>query len=122
MREAAALAGLFVEFRDLPGGAALPAAERQVLFYGARLPAVRHRRKTLSWLWREGNWQGLGEARGTAGILPPTPPAEVLAASLDDAACGFYWREEGGPERAGEVISAVLAWRLTVSGEAGDAA
>ncbi|MDP5052813.1 MAG: hypothetical protein NWP69_03390, partial [Congregibacter sp.] len=64
LRETAALAGMFVEFRDLPLEpsrlARLPASERQVLYYGIRLPASKKTpRPRQSWHRQGDSWSSL---------------------------------------------------------------
>jgi hypothetical protein len=111
MREAAALAGLFVEFRDLPlpdkQRQRLPAVDRQVLYYGRRLkPRRGSPRQRQSW-WREGDrW------RGTAALpaIAAKVPAAVLALGISDASCGCYWREDGDPGTVREIAEALALW------------
>lgn len=116
LREKAALGGLFVEFRDLPGYGPrlerMSRSERQVVFYGARLPASRGEgRRRQSW-WRvDGSWRG-----GPQRLLPlPAAlhdlPPSVLAASVDNNSCGIYWRETGDDGDVGQVIHCVTVWR-----------
>ena len=116
LREAAALGGLFVEFRDLPGYAPrlerMSRNERQVVYYGARLPATRgEARRRQSW-WRVDDvWRGAPERLQT---LPPSLkdlPPEVLAASVDSNSCGVYWREVGEADAVERIIRCVTAWR-----------
>lgn len=116
LREEAALAGLFVEFRDLPGYGPrlerMSRSERQVLFYGARLGATTDQeRRRQSW-WRvDGTWRG-----GPQRLLPIPPaledlPPSVLAASVDNNSCGIYWRETGDTGDVGRIIRCVTVWR-----------
>jgi hypothetical protein len=116
LRQAAALAGLYVEFRDLPLPPArrerLHAAERQVLYYGLRLAPERGRgRRAQAW-WREedGGWRG-----APARVAPPAPvaglPSWALAASIDGGSCGVYWREDEGTEAVALIAQALRAWR-----------
>lgn len=116
LREEAALGGLFVEFRDLPGYGPrlerMSRSERQVVYYGARLPAARTAgRRRQSW-WRvEDAWRG-----GPQRLLPlPAPledlPSSVLAASVDNNSCGIYWRETGDTGDVGRIIRCVTVWR-----------
>lgn len=115
-REAAALGGLFVEFRDLPGYAPrlerMSRSERQVVFYGARLPATRGgARGRQSW-WRVGDaWHGGPERLRKLPQPLHELPVQVLAASMDDNACGVYWRETGDAADVDQVIRCIGAWR-----------
>lgn len=111
LRQAAALAGLFVEFRDLPLPEAqrkrLPAADRQVLYYGRRLkPRRRQARKTLNW------WRDKAQWRGTAPVpaIAEKMPSPVLALTLSDASCGCYWREDGDLEMVTEIADLLTRW------------
>jgi hypothetical protein len=114
MREAAALAGLFVEFRDLPLPAArrkrLPAAERQVLYYGRRLPARRGAGRGSTAWWREdGGWRSEQRAATLPPVAQEMPPA-VLAIGCSDSSCGCYWREEGDLECVARIASLLQRW------------
>jgi hypothetical protein len=119
LREAAALAGLFVEFRDLPLPPArrerLPAAERQVLYYGRRLKPGRKKGRARSDWGREGDgWGGSGPPPEIAAALPDS----VLALSVSDASCGCYWREEGDEETVRGIAGLLADWAASL--EAGD--
>ena len=115
LREAAALAGLFVEFRDLPipenRRRRLSAAERQVLFYGCRFGvSLRAPPPACAW-YREGDeWRSRPLRRPAPGWLSEAP-APVLAASVNAESCGFYWREEGGEDLVRELAHRLMAWR-----------
>lgn len=120
MREAAALGGLFVEFRELPGYAPRLARmsrnDRQVVYYGARLPVARGRhRRRQSW-WRVDDTWRAGPDR-----LEPLPaalhdlPVHILAASVDSGSCGVYWHETGEAENVDQIIRCVMAWRADLA-------
>ena len=116
LRERAALAGLYVEVRDLPLPRSrrerLPAGERQVLYYGLRLPASRGTapRRPRAW-WRDGDGWQASEGRNP----PPAPvaslPAWALAVGIDEASCGVYWQEAAGPDAVDAIADALKAWR-----------
>lgn len=115
LREAAALAGLFVEFRDLPlspeRSARLSTSERQVLYYGLRLPASRGEpRNSVQWERVSGSdWR----SKDRSCALPEAVaalPAAVLAVGLSEASCGLYWREEGSPEEVDDFAQVLKAW------------
>ena len=115
MRESAALKGLFVEFRQLPGqsrssGAGSVSSTEGVIYYGKRLPPARGSAFPRgSWIRSEDVWRS---TRG--GDTPPDIltqfPVSVLAASVDEGSCGIYWRESGGPEELVRIISVIEAW------------
>lgn len=99
LREAAAVGGLFVEFRDMPDSGSAerrpPAVERQLIYYGLRLPPSRGKEsRSGAWVRAEEGWRA---ARGRAAVPPVLleMPAEILAASVDEGSCGVYWRESG---------------------------
>ncbi len=114
MREAAALGGLFVEFRSLPGAAAgrVPQAQQDVIYYGRRLAPSRGRgNRRGAWLQRDGEWRSV-----TAGPRVPVPEplracsADILGASVDEGSCGVYWQEQGDAATVGDIRDILLAW------------
>jgi hypothetical protein len=115
LRETAALAGLFVEFRDLPLPPArlerMPRAERQVLYYGCRLRAQRGNPPARVAWWRDGeHWSShppRREAPPQARLLPPS----VLAIEVSPASCGVYWREEGDEDEVENLARILGDWR-----------
>lgn len=115
LREAAALAGLFVEFRDLPipenRRRRLSAAERQVLFYGCRFTASTRVPPPACVWYREGEAWRSRPARVPAPAWLREASAAVLAASVDAESGGFYWREEGGEALVQELAPRLIAWR-----------
>jgi hypothetical protein len=119
MRESAALKGLFVEFRQLPGQSG-PDAVRStrgnegVIYYGKRLPPARGVSIPRgSWVRLEEDWRS---TRGTD--TPPESlaglPVSVLAASVDEGSCGIYWRESGGPEDLAQIIAVIESWAASL--------
>ena len=114
MRETAALGGLFVEFRDLPLPdyrlVRMPAAERQVLYYGRRLRhATGKPPKSAAWWRDEGAWRarpGVPAPPAIAHRLPPT----VLAIGVEEGGCGCYWREEGDVESVQQIAALLEEW------------
>jgi hypothetical protein len=120
LRERAALAGLHVEYRDLPlprqRRERLPASERQVLYYGLRLPRSRGVERTARAWWREqGGWRastGRDEPPGAVASLPDW----ALALGIDEASCGVYWQEAAGPEAVDAIADALAAWRDAEAG------
>jgi hypothetical protein len=119
LREFAAVHGLFVEFREIPG-AGLPGVRRadddsaapggQVIYYGRRWPpSLRERPARVAWLRLGEQWRavtGGGPAPAALGGLPQV----VLAASVDEESCGVYWREAGGEEAVAQIVRALQAW------------
>jgi hypothetical protein len=115
MREAAALAGLFVEFRDLPVSAArsarLSASERQVLYYGCRLPPGRSAvRSALIWNRVGADWVSV-PPRIPAPDIAVECPDSVLALAQSDGSCGVYWREEGEVDEVQNLARLLQQWR-----------
>lgn len=111
MREYAAVHGLFVEFRRLPGSASGRSSAagskvraphdpvgRDIIYYGKRLPPARNKgERRQAWLCDGQEWRSLEQR----AVLPA--PLEVLgvpalAASVDENSCGVYWSEAGGEE------------------------
>ena len=120
LREQAAVAGMFVEFRDLPGAdreyQPQPASARQVIYYGIRLPPSRNNSpRSGSWRQREQAWQALDRAHAVPPAVAQMPP-EILAASVVESSCGVYWREEGDHATVDEIIRLVTAWREKIVG------
>lgn len=116
MREHAAVQGLFVEFRDLPGpqvDAALSRSSQQVIYYGKRLPPARGKpRPRRVWLPREEGWRGLEHREPFPDCLADLPAA-ALAVSVDEGSCGVYWQESGEEEEASQIVELVQAWSGT---------
>jgi hypothetical protein len=120
LREQAAVAGLFVEFRDLPGAdreyRRQPANIRQVIYYGVRLPPSRDDGpRSGSWRQRDQGWQPLDGAGVPAFALTEMPPG-ILAGSVDESSCGVYWREEGDATAVDEIIRLLGVWREEIVG------
>gem|GEM_PF-527395 len=115
LREAAALAGLHVEFRDLPLAeprlARMPAAERQVLYYGCRFRSGRgDRPERCAWFREHDEWRSLPPRREPPKWLGEAP-ATVLAVGVSGSGCGIYWREEGDEHMVEELAKQLLLWR-----------
>lgn len=115
LRECAALNGLFVELRDLPLPPArlerMPAAERQVVYYGCRLRAsgaVPTRR--TAW-YRNGDDWACRDGRQDPPAFVREIPDSVLAVDLGPASCGLYWREDGTEEEVLVLARDLVAWR-----------
>ena len=120
LREAAAIAGLFVEFRDLPLGperlARLAAADRQVLYYGRRLkPSRRDARPPQNWYREAGQWISR-PPRLPAPAIAAAVPETVLALGLGETSCGVYWREQGDENTVRELASLLQQWQAQLEG------
>lgn len=119
LRETAALLGLYVELRDLPLKPAqlerLPRSEKQVLYYGRRLPATRGDvRTTQSWFRRGTLWESL-PARVTPPSIVDQLPLSVLAVASSEASCGVFWNEEGDEDTVRLLSSFLEQWSDTLS-------
>ena len=115
LRETAAMNGLFVEFRDLPLPPArrerLPAAERQVLYYGCRLRPRRGDPVARVVWWREGeDWSSM-PPRSALPLQASRMPAAVLAMDTSAASCGAYWRVEGDEQTVEQLAALLRDWR-----------
>lgn len=115
LRETAALSGLFVEFRDLPLPAArlerLHSADRQLLYYGCRLPSLRGEPlKTVSWYRDKDDWGSMPPRQKAPEILQQMPDS-VLALALSQASCGLFWHENGDAAQVTEFARLLAAWR-----------
>jgi hypothetical protein len=119
LREAAALAGLFVEFRDLPLPPnrleRMPASERQVLYYGCRLPPARKEpRQRQSWVRKADGWESQ-PARAEAPAILAQMPQSVLALGVSQDSCGLFWREDGDENQVRELAARLQQWRESLS-------
>lgn len=111
LREAAALQGLFVEFRPLPGAQTAPTGVPPVIYYGLRLVPSRGRgRRRSAWLRESQGWRGLDRRQALPAVLDNFP-ACILAASVDEGSCGIYWREEGDPATVATLRGMLEDWQ-----------
>lgn len=116
MREYAAVHGLFVEFRSVPGRASgriksRDRAGHDTIYYGKRLPPAKQKKpeQTQAWLFEEQGWVALGRRLGVPESLMQLP-AQVLAASVDEGSCGIYWRESGGVDAVEQIRQVLELW------------
>jgi len=111
MREFAAVKGLFVEFRQLPGKTVETGQGRQdIIYYGKRLPPARGEEPLIgSWYQGEDGWRATRGIKKPPEILAQLPPA-VLAAGADQGSCGIYWRESGDEEELAAIILVIDQW------------
>ena len=114
LREYAAVHGLFVEFRTLPGaksGRKPPGvgAGGDIIYYGRRLrPRRGEPVARASWIAGQQGWQSLDRRAPVPDLLQQLP-AGILAAGVNEASCGVYWQEsgsEGDVERIRQVLEA----------------
>lgn len=110
--------GLFVEFRDLPLPAPrlerLAATERQVLYYGMRLPHSRGDARPRHTWARDGlEWLSIPPRTAPPEIVEKLPDF-VLAAAVDEASCGLFWREDGDENRVRELAAILGQWRQQI--------
>lgn len=109
LREYAAVHGLFVEFRSLPG-TARERADGHTIYYGKRLPASRAREAShRAWLRDGSAWRAL-ERRGEVPAVLHQFPSQILAASADEHSCGVYWQESGEVEIVEQIRQVLEAW------------
>ena len=117
LREAAAVSGLFVEFRDLPGSSRKqPPLRPEVIYYGLRLRASKGRpRRRSAWLQQDGEWRsvGPGQAEPLPTILRQCPVA-ILAASMHEDSCGLYWQETGDSASVEEMAAVLKDWSAQI--------
>jgi len=110
LREYAAVHGLFVEFRELPGTPVEQPRDGRVIYYGKRVPArVGAAVERGAWKRSDGEWTGVKTRR-------PAPPqlrelsADILAGSVDSASCGVYWTESGEEDAVEQIRGALERW------------
>ncbi len=123
LREYAAVHGLFVEFRNLPGSdiSITGSAQRaqQMIYYGKRLPPSRREpRSRLAWLPGERGWKGQGH-RQPAPACSEKFPAHILASSQEEGSCGVYWLEPGTEQDVQCIVDALEAWAEELIGASG---
>ncbi len=126
MREYAAVQGLFVEFRKLPGAETVaglsPSAKGMVIYYGKRLPAARDDR-VLSGNWVVGNdgWRSVGKRLPIPAEFQQLPEG-ILGAGVDSSSCGIYWTEAIGQQGetsaeeqiVGQIRQVLESWSETI--------
>jgi hypothetical protein len=116
LREYAAVHGLFVEFRQLPGDDRAigrgQGARGDIIYYGKRLPPARHGQPepTAAWLCYEDGWRGITTGQRTVPPVLEQLPAGMLAASVDQGSCGIYWLEPGEEAAVAEIQAVLERW------------
>ena len=114
LREYAAVHGLFVEFRDLPGSHLSRLGEKQrpdqVIYYGKRLaPSRRDARIKRAWLAVEDGWRGVDHRQAPPAVAEQLP-GSILAMSEEEGSCGVYWREPGEEPQVQQIVDALGSW------------
>ncbi len=112
LREHAALSGLFVEFRNMPGGvpAVTSGSKGSVIYYGHRLPPPkRGEQRAGVWARSAEGWRAVGQRRAVPACLGQLPD-DVQAASVDNGSCGVYWQERGEEQEIDAIAGALKAW------------
>ena len=118
MREYAAVNGMFVEFRELPGADRLAGRRgqsAQIIYYGKRLrPRRGEPPKRASFAPDSEGWRSLGR-RCEVPLELTELPEEILAAGVDGGSCGVYWQERGGEEQVERIRGVLERWSEALS-------
>lgn len=114
LRERAAVSGLFVEFRQIPGHELrrkqAGVDSKQVIYYGKRLPASRGEpRSAVHWLREAEDWVSPGGYRAPPAALAALN-VPVLAAGVDENSCGVYWVEGQSLDEVDLIAQCLEAW------------
>ena len=111
LREYAAIQGLFVEFREIPGNAVSPVRGNhgRTIYYGKRVRARgRDSVKPIAWLPREEGWTSEPRRQPVPPQLSAFP-AGILAVGADPDSCGVYWQESGDEQEIDQICGALAA-------------
>lgn len=110
LRGYAALSGLFVEFRDVPGAALARRPPAPVIYYGKRLrPARGKPADACAWVFSNHGWQSVGSRRATPDALDHLV-VDVLAVGADEFSCGIYWTESAGEDAIDQIVEFLEQW------------
>ena len=115
LREYAAVHGLFVEYRTIPGAGkgarrSSGSARGDIIYYGKRLrPRRGEPVNTGSWVVDTLGWRSL-DRRAAVPAQLPSLAGDVMAASVDEGSCGIYWRESGGEEQVEQIRQVLEGW------------
>lgn len=114
LREYAAVHGLFVEFRKLPGSETKAVQARtprgDIIYYGKRLaPPRRGKDRSGRWVRDSVGWVRLDRGEPFPEALAELPEV-ILAASVDGGSCGIYWQESGSEQEVEQIRQALEAW------------
>ncbi len=112
LRETAALNGLFLEFRELPGAVVKAhASSSDVIYYGLRLRPSRGKgRRRCAWLLRDSGWQSVGATREPLPVALQDCMLPILAASVHEDSCGLYWQESGDGATVEHMAAILKDW------------
>ena len=119
LREYAAIEGLFVEFRGLPGAdknreRPVIAPRGDIIYYGKRLrPRRTGAVQSASWIYSAQGWRSLGQRTLVPDQLLQLPE-NILAASVQESSCGIYWQETGEQEQVGQIKQALESWAASL--------
>ena len=117
LRERAALRGLFVEFRDVPGAGSTPRPPAPVIYYGKRLRPSRGKPcEARAWVSSNQGWRSVGSRRTTPDGLDRLA-VEVLAIGADEFSCGIYWTESAGEDAIDQIVEFLEHWSVTLATE-----
>ena len=100
LREFAALRGMFVEFRTVPGSSTVRRSESgyqrgKTIYYGLRIPARGCEvEQTIAWIYEGSGWRGIPRKTPVPALLCELPDG-IFAVSIDRGSCGVYWQEAG---------------------------
>jgi hypothetical protein len=119
LREMAALNGLFVEFRELPGrlgpSGGSERVSQHVIYYGKRLPnSLANKVASAAWVLNVDGWRSVA-SRVPAPTRLEGLGVDILALSIDGLSCGIYWTESEGEEAIGDIKQFLEGWIADLS-------
>lgn len=110
LREYAAVHGLFVEFRQVPDAGVGSRPERDIIYYGKRMPITRSRIvESASWIKPVTGWRSVGR-RCPLPVPVAELTVEINAASVDQFSCGVYWTEGAEEEGVEQIRQCLERW------------
>jgi hypothetical protein len=114
MREQAALAGLFVEFREIPRGVRQQQSPGRTIYYGKRLrPPRKGKQRGGVWVAEEQGWRAANFRQEVPQQLASLP-ASVTVAGVDSGSCGVYWQEAGEGQDVAVISEVLDAWAASL--------
>ena len=111
LREYAAINGLYVEFRDLPGVEAKTRVESsgRNIYYGRRVRArAMEGGRRRVWVCRDNRWSAVPRGPSVPEVLAELPVG-ILAVSADLDSCGIYWQETGDEAEIDRILQVLDA-------------